>query len=249
MKANGITCTDYAVQGEQLVLCLTGTTMEDALAMERSVIKITTDDGVQVEALPGYENAVSVTYLADTGVYQLTLTRAAQQGVGAALDALAADNTALRGELAEITTEAVRTRAAAMAFAAGATTITDGQALTMPGLFPTWEEVLDAGQPLKKGQVIDNGGTLYRVEQESVTPQAHQPPGGEGMLAVYRPIAPGHAGTQEDPIPWVYGMDCPEGKYYSYNGNTYLVAEGGSMIPCVWAPGTAGLWQWVLVSE
>ena len=181
MKANGITCTDYAVQGEQLVLCLTGTTMEDALAMERSVVRITTDDGVQVEALPGYENAVSVTYLADTGVYQLTLTRAAQQGVGAALDALAADNTALRGELAEITTEAVRTRAAAMAFAAGATTITDGQALTMPGLFPTWEEVLDAGQPLKKGQVIDNGGTLYRVEQESVTPQAHQPPGDAGQ--------------------------------------------------------------------
>ena len=131
-----------------------------------------------------------------------------------------------------------------------APTMTDDQALTMPDLFPTWEQVLEEAQPLKKDSIINDGGTLYRVVPEAGgTPQAHQPPHGEGMLAVYRPIAPGHAGTQEDPIPWVYGMDCPEGKYYSYNGSTYLVAEGGSMIPCVWAPGTADIWQWVLVSE
>ena len=49
------------------------------------------------------------------------------------------------------------------------------------------------------------------------------------------------------PLPWVSGMDCYEGKYYSYNGHIYRVADGGTMAPCVWEPGTAGLWQWELV--
>ena len=63
----------------------------------------------------------------------------------------------------------------------------------------------------------------------------------------YRPIDQSHAGTLEDPIPWVYGMDCHAGVYFSYQGHIYQVAEGGDMVPCVWAPGTAGLWQWVLI--
>ena len=37
-------------------------------------------------------------------------------------------------------------------------------------------------------------------------------------------------------------MNCEEGKYYSYEGKTYLCKQ--TMTPCVWAPGTAGLWQW-----
>ena len=74
----------------------------------------------------------------------------------------------------------------------------------------------------------------------------NQPPDAEGMLAVYRPISEAHAGTQEDPIPWVYGMDCHTGLYYSHNALMYLCKA--DMIPCVWEPGTAGLWQWELVS-
>ena len=69
------------------------------------------------------------------------------------------------------------------------------------------------------------------------------------MLAVYRPIETWHAGTRSDPIPWVYGMDCLAGLYYSYNGAIYRVADGGDMIPCVWAPDTPGLWQWELIEE
>ena len=53
-----------------------------------------------------------------------------------------------------------------------------------------------------------------------MTPQDHQPPDGEGMLAIYRPIDQTHAGTLEDPIPWVYGMDCPAGSYFSYQGHS-----------------------------
>lgn len=127
-------------------------------------------------------------------------------------------------------------------------TVPDAAALEMPDLFRTWEEVLSDGSALAKDAIINDGGQLYRVVQDGgVTPQEHQPPHGEGMLAVYRSIEPDHAGTQEDPIPWAYGMDCRAGQYFSYNGKIYKVAVGGDMIPCVWAP-DSGIWQWEVVA-
>lgn len=133
-------------------------------------------------------------------------------------------------------------RSAMQAYAANTTELSDKQALTMPSLFPKWAFLLAQGSPLAFGAVIEKDGQLYRVMQDKITPQEHQPPGGEGMLAVYRPIDAEHAGTIEDPIPWVNGMDCHSGKYYSYDGQKWLCK--GDMIPCTWAPGTAGLWQW-----
>ena len=122
----------------------------------------------------------------------------------------------------------------------------DETALEMPDLFKTWEEALKAGKELPKDTIINDGGQLYRVVQ-AVTPQKHQPPHGEGMLAIYRPIDQTHAGTKEDPIPWVYGMDTEQSKYYSYGGKTYLCNL--TMPACVWAPGTPGMWQWSEVTE
>ena len=65
-------------------------------------------------------------------------------------------------------------------------------------------------------------------------------------LAIYRPIDETHAGKEDDPIPFVYGMDTEQGKYYSYNGKLYLCNL--TMAPCVWPPDTAGLWQWTEVT-
>lgn len=136
--------------------------------------------------------------------------------------------------------------AAAKLYVQAATDVPDETALEMPDLFKTWEEVLAAGQNVAQNAIINDGGTLYRVVAAGgVLPQEHQPPHGEGMLAVYRPIDTAHAGTLEDPIPWVYGMDCTEGLYYSHNATVYLCKA--NMTPCVWAPGTAGLWQWEAV--
>lgn len=133
------------------------------------------------------------------------------------------------------------------AMAASATGLTDTVALSIPDLLPTWTELLAAGQPIQPGVCLMHNGQFYRQAQSSaVTPQAHQPPGGEGMLAVYRPIDREHTGTMADPIPWVYGMDCYSGKYYAHGGITYLCKS--DMLPCVWAPGTAGLWQWEAVN-
>lgn len=122
------------------------------------------------------------------------------------------------------------------------TDIDDAAALQMPGLFKTWEEALTAGAALSANTIIACGDKLYRVVQDSTTPQSHQRPDGEGMLAVYRPIDQVHAGTQADPIPFVNGMDTEAEKYYSYNGKVYLCKL--TMPACVYAPDTPGLWQW-----
>ena len=135
---------------------------------------------------------------------------------------------------------------AAKLYVQASTSITDDQALEMPDLFLTWAEVLAAGTQLSKDTIINDGNQLYRVVQP-VTPQEHQAPHDEGMLAIYRPIDQTHAGTQEDPIPFVYGMDTEQGKYYGYNGKVYLCNL--TMTPCVWPPETPGLWQWSEVTE
>ena len=138
-------------------------------------------------------------------------------------------------------------KAALRPLVATATALTDAQALSIQrDLYPVWPEGVNADGQYVKGQVVADNGGLYRVMQPAVTPVENQPPHGEGMLAVYSPIVEGHAGTKEDPIPWVYGMDCYNGKYYSYEDKLYLCT--GDMIPCVWAPGTEGVHQWEEVS-
>ena len=136
-----------------------------------------------------------------------------------------------------------------MTFAAGATTITDKQALSMASLFPVWPDGVNENKQYIENQIIQYEGQLYRIAQPTVTPVENEKPGGEGMLAVYRPIDVEHTGTLEDPIPFVSGMDCYEGKYYSYKEKVYKVADGGTMKPCVWPPDTPDIWQWELVSE
>ena len=106
----------------------------------------------------------------------------------------AAQNAKLSGQLS----------AAARLYVQAATDVPDETALKMPDLFKTWEEALDAGTTLTENSIINDGGTLYRaVAPGGVLPQAHQPPHGEGMLAVYRPIDTTHAGTMEEPLPFV----------------------------------------------
>ena len=130
------------------------------------------------------------------------------------------------------------------AMARSVTTLFDTVALSIPDLLPTWEELLAAGTEVAAGVCLTCNGQTYRVVQD-VTPIESQPPDMDGMLAVYRPIEREHAGTMTDPIPWVSGMDCKEGKYYNYEGKTYLCKS--DMLPCVWPPDTPDMWQWEVV--
>ena len=116
-------------------------------------------------------------------------------------------------------------------------------------LFPVWT----AGETYPQGSRIQHEGIVYEVvAADGVTAEAHQPPNGEGMLAVYRPLSTDPetgetpTGTQDDPIPYLDGMDVEEGKYYSYNGKLYKANL--TMPACVWPPDTAGLWQWTEVT-
>lgn len=117
-------------------------------------------------------------------------------------------------------------------------------------LFPVWT----AGETYPQGRRIQHEGVVYEVvAADGVTAEAHQPPNGEGLLAVYRPLSTDPStgetptGTQDDPIPYIGGMDVEEGKYYSYNGKLYKANL--TMPACVWPPDTAGLWQWTEVTE
>ena len=111
------------------------------------------------------------------------------------------------------------------------------------GLFPAWTP----GTTYVPGNRLVYEGVVYEVQQP-VTAQEHQPPGSTGMLAVYRPLSvdaeTGHEpdGGPENPYPWRGGMDVYTGKYYTYEGRLYLAKA--DMLPCIWAPGTPGLWQW-----
>lgn len=148
-------------------------------------------------------------------------------------------------------TQAVVTRteqidiAARIYVRANSATMDDAVALSIPDMFETWEDALATGAELEENTIINDGGQLYRVAQ-AVTPQEHQSPHDDGMLAIYRPIDKQHEGTLEDPIPFVYGMDTKKDKYYSYNGKVYLCNL--EMKPCVWAPDSPGLWQWTEVT-
>ena len=127
---------------------------------------------------------------------------------------------------------------------AAAPSMADATALAvaeaLPEAFRTWT----AGDQYAANEIITHANKVYRVVQ-AATAQAHQSPGSGGMLAVYRPIALAATGTLADPIPFEIGMDARAGLYYTYNGALYLCK--GDMTPCVWAPGSAGLWQWELV--
>ena len=118
----------------------------------------------------------------------------------------------------------------------------DATALTLSPICPEWE----ANHHYEAGEIVNYNGQAYRVVQ-AVDALDHQPPGAEGMLAIYRPLNQEHEGTQDDPIPFVNGMDVYNGKYYSFDGKTYLAKA--DMLPCVWNPGSEGVWQWEEVTD
>ena len=117
-------------------------------------------------------------------------------------------------------------------------TLSDEEAIQVDSLYPEWE----AGAAYGKGALLRHGGQLYRVEQAH-TAQAHQPPGGEGMLAVYRPLQePGEV------LPWVYGeaVSIGERRIDPSDGRIYEVYnEAGANL---WEPHTAPA-IWRLVEE
>lgn len=114
------------------------------------------------------------------------------------------------------------------------------------GLFPVWEP----NAHYEKNERIVFENIVYEVQQE-LTSQAHQKPGDVGMLSSYRPISSYYEtesdGSLDKPYAYLHGMDVYSGKYYTFENALYLAKA--DLLPCVWDPGTPGLWQWELITN
>lgn len=104
--------------------------------------------------------------------------------------------------------------------------LSDEQALQVKDLYPAWEELI--GQNLPVDFKLQHDGQLYKVLQEH-TAQAEWVPGVDtaSLYAVVSASASEeHAGTKEDPIPYVQNMVLEKDKYYTQDGVMYLCIQG-----------------------
>lgn len=117
--------------------------------------------------------------------------------------------------------------------------MTDDEAISVSSMHEKWV----AGRVFEADDVesvVSYKGKLYRIVSAH-TAQAHFPPDGEGLFALYRPIVLGHEGTEDDPIPYTYGMDVSAGLYYTDKGSLWMAKK--DMNPCVWPPAEGNEWE------
>lgn len=108
--------------------------------------------------------------------------------------------------------------------------ITDDQeALAVKCLYKQWEKQI--GRQLEVGEYIQYGDRLYRVLQQHVAQSNWIP--GVGTESLFVVIDKEHAGTENDPIPFVSNMECFNGKYYIEDDVLYLcVRDSGIALQC-----------------
>ena len=107
-------------------------------------------------------------------------------------------------------------------------TADDQTALTGMELYPTWAE----GIAVSVGDRYQYNGKLYKVVQAH-TIQADWTP--DITPALWTVIDVTHAGTIDDPIPAVAGMEYVYGKYYIEGKTVYICkrtgeVEGGTIV-------------------
>lgn len=111
--------------------------------------------------------------------------------------------------------------------------ITDGTAVKFKAMYPQWA----AGIEITQGMIdagknrLQYGERLYKAIQPHTT-QADWTP--DITPALYTVIDETHAGTIDDPIPAVAGMEYEYGKYYIEDSTIYICkrtgeAEGGKI--------------------
>lgn len=103
-----------------------------------------------------------------------------------------------------------------------AQSLKDSVALTAVELFPKWTELVKTGAEAEKGFRFQHDTVLYRTEQPKYTFVDTYVPGTSGTESLFSKVDETHAGTLEDPVPYVQNMEVYEGLYYSQNGVVYL---------------------------
>lgn len=121
-------------------------------------------------------------------------------------------------------------RAAGILAAQGAS---DAQAVAMPSMYDEWAEKTAYGGE-NEPQIVCRGEQLYRCRLPHTSQAGWEP---ENYPAGWVAINKSSAGTAEDPIPAVRGMEYTYGLYYAdpEDGKTYLCqrtgeAEGGTVV-------------------
>ena len=110
---------------------------------------------------------------------------------------------------------------------------TDAQALVVKSLRPEWSALPDGTILTKQAEavigteitMVQHGGKLYKVRQTHPKQAAYEP--GKGTEALFAVVDEGHAGTLADPIPAAAGMEYIKGKYYSEEGQVYVMDRAG----------------------
>ena len=103
--------------------------------------------------------------------------------------------------------------------------MTANLALKRKVLFPVWgEEGAEFGKEVNPGfrlRVVNaESDMLYEVIQKHTLSEEWVP--GMDTASLYKVVTEEHAGTKEDPIPYVQGMAFEEGKYYEQYGVLYI---------------------------
>lgn len=120
--------------------------------------------------------------------------------------------------------------------------LSDAELVTVgaAGFFVEWT----AGEAYAAGKRLVHEGIVYVVEQP-VTALEHQPPGAEGMLAIYRPVRPAGGdepdGSLEHPFDLVVGMAGEVGKFYRHAGEVWECLRAMANIIESWLPGSPGM--------
>lgn len=104
--------------------------------------------------------------------------------------------------------------------------LTDEEVLEVKDMYPEWGgEGAEMGKQVEAGFKLRNTGVLYKVLQPH-TLQEQWEPGAQGTESLYAVVSANadeeHAGTLEDPIPYVQNMLIEKGKYYTQYGVTYI---------------------------
>jgi hypothetical protein len=99
-------------------------------------------------------------------------------------------------------------------------TATDEVALKAKELYKEWT----VGKAVAVGERYRYGDRLYKVVQAHTTQADWTPDITPAMWAV---IDETHAGTLEDPIPAIKGMEYTKGLYYIEDGKIYLMNRKG----------------------
>lgn len=95
----------------------------------------------------------------------------------------------------------------------------DADALAVKCIYPAWEYLI--GKTAEKaGFKFTYGTDLYKTIPANHTFAAHWVPGA-GTESLYTRIDEGHAGTQDEPIPYEGNMELFEGLYYIQSGVVY----------------------------